>query len=228
MKPSATIALAFALALAAVSSWGASLPPASHAYGFDGDLTDELGGPAMESIHGTIHPSRLSFRQGGGALVDGAVSAETYSIEMRVNLSLTGSSSGYYRLLDFKDRASDNGLYEYFGTLVFYGGGEGTAQLFMPDTWTDVVLTRDGASARVVGYVNGEKQFTFTDTAGNAVFTLPDGKHTRAIFFQDDLSYPDEDCAGFVDHIRVFDTVLTDAQAVALAHGRLPPNVNLR
>jgi hypothetical protein len=220
--------MALVLALAGATSWGATtLPPASHAYGFDGDLTDELGGPPMTAIKGTIEATDLQFDRGGGARVDGAASADTYSIEMRVDLSLKGNGSSFYRLLDFKNRKTDNGLYEFNGMLDFYPRDVGTTQVFSPNTWADVVITRDGATKQVVGYVDGEKQFTFKDSADDAVFVRPNGL-TRAIFFQDDRQYRGEDCSGFVDHIRFFDSVLTGDDARALANGVLPPNVTLQ
>jgi hypothetical protein len=228
MKQGLSVAIALTIALAASASPAATLPPASHAYGFDGDLADELGGPAMAPILGTVHATNLRFKRGGGTVVDGAASAATYSVEMRVKLAMTGSVNSYYRLLDFKNRQTDNGLYVYQNTLVFYDQADGTSNVFSPDTWADVVITRDGETSRVVGYVDGEKQFSFVDTAGDAIFTMPDGLTTHAIFFQDDLDYPDENGPGNVDHVRFFDTVLTAADARALAHGKLPPNVTLK
>lgn len=225
LKTSSALAGTIAIALASLSSQAAALPPATHAYAFVSDLSDELGGPPMEAIKGTLQPSRLKFKRGGGAQVDGAASRETYSIEMRVKLKLTGSDNSYYRLLDFKNRKTDNGLYVYQDTLVFYDHADGTSAVFAPDQWADVVITRDGATSQVIGYVDGRKQFAFVDDGGDAIFAMPDDVSTRAIFFKDDREVPGEDGPGTVDHIRFFDTVLTADDAKALAHGELPPNV---
>jgi hypothetical protein len=218
---------ALVLALAGATSWGATtLPPASHAYGFDGDLTDELGGPPMTAIKGTIEATDLKFKRGGGARVDGAARRENYSIEMRVMLSLEGGNH-FYRLLDFKNRKSDFGLYVEGNSIVFVGGADGVALIFPPDTWVDVVITRDSATSEVVGYAAGKRQFSFIDINGIAIFVRPEGL-TRAIFFQDDKSAPGDDCSGAVDHIRFFDRVLTAEEVKALDQGELPPNVTLQ
>ncbi len=213
----------FAAALAAApAAW--ALPPATHAYGLNNSLADELGGPALESLGGKLKSTSFVFPMGGGVSLTGGVVAATYSIEFRARLSLTGSRNAYYRLVDFQDRASDTGLYSYGGILDFYDAAGGAKAVFHANKWADITLTRDGISQMVTGYVNGKKQFAFADPSGLAVFTAVAGE-TVAHLFQDDLAAPDEDGAGALDHLRVFDTVLTAADALALAKGQLPPNV---
>jgi hypothetical protein len=79
------------------------------------------------------------------------------------------------------------------------------------DTYVQAVLTRD-ASARVVGYVDGIRRFSFHDLGQLAVI---DGRHTL-LFFGDDSKMSPDSSAGAVSGIRLFDKPLTGREVAAL------------
>jgi hypothetical protein len=76
-----------------------------------------------------------------------------------------------------------------------------------------VVLTRN-AAGNVVGYVNGVRQFSFSDTANRAVI---DGNDTLR-YFKDNVSGGSggEHSAGSVARIRLYDRALSADQVAAL------------
>jgi hypothetical protein len=75
-----------------------------------------------------------------------------------------------------------------------------------------VVLTRDSTD-RVVGYVNGVRQFAFADRRGLAEVSR---KETLR-FFVDDLRTTGEYSSGTVSQIRLFDRSLTANEVALLA-----------
>jgi len=159
----------------------------------------------------------LSFPAGGGlvlhpvgdVLPDGA-----YSIVMLFRLAQTRA---FAKLVDFEDATSDDGLYSYAGCLNFYPAATGTMDVIGPNGWAQVVLTR-GRSGVVVGYVNGIRQFSFTDEMGIAA--LGDGATLR--FFQDDNVTAGEQAAGAVARIRLYAGALTGPEVEALTCAELP------
>ena len=75
-----------------------------------------------------------------------------------------------------------------------------------------VVLTRDPTD-RVVGYVNGIRQFAFDDRGGLAKVS---GRKTLR-FFVDDVTTTAGDSSGAVSQIRLFDQALTANEVALLA-----------
>lgn len=207
----------FAVAFALCGAHAASAA-LIHNYELNGSLDDSLGGPALvetTSGSGVIGPQAYSFAQNQGLrLAAGAFpSLSTYSVETSF---LFTDTAGYRRILDFKNRSSDTGLYNLNTALNFYNIVTGTAGTILPATQNRVVFTRDGATGTATGYVNGVQQFTFNDSSNLAVID------TFLTFFQDDLATPNEASAGRADYIRIYDTALTSAQVSALPIGTLP------
>jgi hypothetical protein len=84
------------------------------------------------------------------------------------------------------------------------------------------VVTRDGGSDAFVAYVNGVQQFSFTDTSDLAVISSG-----IIHFLRNDLvaGGNGEASAGFIDYIRIYDTVLAGSDVTALSAGGLPQNL---
>jgi hypothetical protein len=169
------------------------------------DITSE-GNPgnafATETVGGS--PRRvLQFPQGNGltASTAGVIPTRTYSIVVVARLA---DVSGYRRIIDFQNGASDTGLYNLNGTLVFFGSAAGTDTAIAPsaggDPYHEIVLSRDSAGI-VVGSVDGVEQFRFEDTTGAAV--IHSGETLR--FFADDSSVSGEEAAGAVARISLYD-----------------------
>ena len=76
------------------------------------------------------------------------------------------------------------------------------------------MLTRDGASGTVSGYVNGVLRLSFNDSATHyALVTAP---NNQLIFFVDDLVQGTETSSGTVNYIRIYNGALSGADVAAL------------
>jgi Calx-beta domain/Concanavalin A-like lectin/glucanases superfamily/Viral BACON domain/FG-GAP-like repeat len=118
------------------------------------------------------------------------------------------------RILDFKNGASNGGLYaDASDRLDFLGIANGTSAVIPASTYVQVALSRD-ADKTVTGYVNGAQQFQFTDTNNDAVI---DANNTLR-FFQDNLSggSTGEASAGSVARIRLYERALAASEIAAL------------
>src|SRR5262249_13350325 len=139
-----------------------------------------------------------------------------YSIELDFQIATT---SNFSKIIDFKNLTADQGLYNENTFLDFFNVASGPNGAFSPNTDVQVVLTRDGTTKQVVGYVNGVQQFTFGDTSDFAVF---DAANSIVQFFKDDTGTQAEASAGVVDRIRVYSEPLTAAQVNALFNSGAP------
>ncbi|MFT3746156.1 MAG: SBBP repeat-containing protein [Pyrinomonadaceae bacterium] len=174
------------------------------------NLGNNTFGPA--TVDGTSRTTLQFAQQNGLALVPttGVISNDVYSV---VALFSFNDVSGYRRIFDFKNNTSDSGLYNLNGSLVFFGGVNGSGSPISAGAYVQVVLTRD-ASKNVTGYVNGVQQFTFVDSGDQALIDT----NNRLIFFRDDAN--NEASAGRAARIRLFGCALTAAEVAGL--DRLP------
>lgn len=151
----------------------------------------------------------LMFAEGNGLTLatEGVITQDTYSLVMLFRLDTT---SGYRKIADFKNGTSDTGLYNLSGNLRFYSDAVGSNSPFQDNVYAQAVLTRDGATKTITGYVDGTQEFQFTDTSDNGV--ISDAKTLR--FLLDDELTGSEESGGAVARIRLYDGVLT-AQQIA-------------
>jgi hypothetical protein len=176
------------------------------------DLLEVEGGSGVFTVDGTTGVTVLRFAGGKGlalAPTSRLVPTYEYSIELLFRLDLL---VGYRKLVDFKNGTADDGLYVQDGCLTFYPKEQQAATLIGTDTYVQVILTRDSTD-RVVGYVNGVRQFGFADRGGLAEVS---GKRTLR-FFVDDLTTIGEHPSGTVSQIRLFDQPLTANEVALLA-----------
>ena len=113
-----------------------------HDYQLNGTLADALGGPALVAAGGTLGANNYSFAANQGlSLSNGLPSSNgNYSIAMTFQFA---STNGYTKIIDFKDRSSDNGLYNFNGRLNFYNYVTSSDNTnFVSNQDVDVVLTR--------------------------------------------------------------------------------------
>jgi hypothetical protein len=164
----------------------------------------------------------LAFPIGNGlqlAPTTRILSGSAYSIVMLVRLEL---NSNYNRLLDFANNTTDNGLYEHGGTLVLWPDASGSANASIsPNQYVQLALTRDAAGT-VVGYINRTLVLGPYDDS-----TTADGLVTPAgvlrFFIDDTVATPNENSAGAVARIRIYDGALSAAEVTALAPAAPPP-----
>ncbi len=159
----------------------------------------------------------LTFSQGNGLSLatNGLISSDTYSIVMLFRFDNTSS---YRKLVDFKNGTEDYGLYNFSQKLRFYTDASGANVVFQDNTYAQVVLTRDGTTKQVTGYVDGAQEIQFTDTNDRA---LIDSSNTLRFLIDDTTTGGVEASAGAVARIRIYDGVLSSGEVSALdrTHG---------
>jgi hypothetical protein len=176
-------------------------------------LSDIAPNSFAEELVGSTLRTVLRFPLSSGVQMPfGVIPTNSYSIAILFRLETV---DGYRRLVDFSTGTTDRGLYNLNGQLNFYPlvTGSGAPPPIAANGYAQVVLTRDAATSRVVGYVDGRQAIAFDDTAGDAVF-LPD---TPVRFFKDDSVVGGEESAGAVARIRVYDGALTAAEVAAIS-----------
>ncbi len=193
----------------------------THIYELNGSFADSLGGPSMAPAGGSLGATGYSFGAGQGPNLSNAINSSTYSIEMFFSIDAT---TGYRRLIDFKNLTSDNGLYNLNTELNFYPHTTGPAGAFVAGQPVHVIVTRDGASNQFIGYVDGVQQISFTDSLLDGTFT---GLNNIIHFFKDDVAVPGEEASGFLDYVRIYDCVLSAAEVSDLAAGGSPSGLNV-
>jgi hypothetical protein len=225
------IAARFILVLLAIGGSGHALAALNADYQFQSTLASSVAGApalanaglgsngfAIETVDGNSR-TVLTFPQGNGlalAPTTGVTASDTYTIVLLARLA---DVSGYRRYADFKNATSDNGLYNLDGQLNFFNSATGPGAPITANSYRQVVLTRDGVTVTIVGYVDGVQQFNFIDGGGDGII---DAANTLR-FFIDDAAVPGEDSAGAVARIRVFDNVLTPAEVAALNRAAAGP-----
>ncbi|HEY8175155.1 MAG TPA: LamG-like jellyroll fold domain-containing protein [Gemmatimonadaceae bacterium] len=199
-------------------------PASSHAavlvrdYELNGSFADTLGGPAINPDGGTLNATNYSFGQNQGLNVLNAAAPHDYSFnDYSIETTFSFSTlSGFRKILDFKDRTSDSGLYNLNTALNFFpvATATGSPGAFTADVPAHLVVTRDAVSSQFVGYVNGVQQISFPDSSGLAVF---DSTGNIMRFFEDDsVTGQSEASAGVVDFIRIYKGALTATEVRAL------------
>ena len=148
-------------------------------YELNGSLAESNGGPSLVSYGGTLGSTGYTFGVNQGLSLSDTGISNAYSIDIRFYFDdINASPDGYQRILEFKNLASDTGLYERGGTLLFFVRGNPTgAQSDVPNFASgvpaDLLLTRSAAGL-LSAYVDGTLAFTFSDPTGLATFSGPD------------------------------------------------------
>jgi hypothetical protein len=206
-KLGSTLALVLGVVgMLGVAGSASAAPILIHQYGLNGTFADDLAGPSLVSGGGTIGATGYTFPSNMGLSLSNGIDVDDYSIVLDFSFDLT---TGYRKILDFKDRTSDTGLYNLNSSLNFYPNA-GSAGLITPNTMVRVALTRDSATDIVNSYVNGVLESSFVDSSGLATFT---GANNIAYFFTDDFPVPGEHSPGFVDSISIYDSAF-DGQGI--------------
>jgi hypothetical protein len=199
--------IAATLALSVASTQAAVL---LHEYALRGNLDDNRGGPSLIGLGGQITALGYVFAANQGlTLTSSALNTASFSLEVSFRFD---STSGYRKIADFHDRADDTGFYQLNTALNFYPVTSGPTGDFSPGVDVHVVLTRDGTTNVVTGYVNGQERFSFVDSSSIATFTAA----KKLTLFTDDSATSGEASAGTANYIRVFDGALTASEVSAL------------
>jgi OmpA-OmpF porin, OOP family len=125
----------------------------------------------------------------------------SFSIEIYFRFSDLAS---WRRVIDFKNRKTDNGCYIYDGKLNFYNFAVGERAPVRANKYTHYVFSRDVATKQIKMYVDGLSKVEFSDRTDDGVVD-EDGVLN---FFYDDLIVKDEASEGAVALIKIYDYVV--------------------
>lgn len=163
---------------------------------FEQDVLPELGNMsrnvyAFEKNCGLQFDNRAANDFFGGS----------YTIEIYFKFDALDS---WKRVVDFKNRKSDNGCYIYEGILNFYNYVIGERAPVNPKEYTHYVVSRNAKTKQMKMYVDGQSKIEFTDKLDEGVVDA-DGVVN---FFYDDLIVKDEASAGAVALIKIYDYIV--------------------
>lgn len=186
---------------------------AAHVYELNGSLADSRGGPSLTPRGGSLVAGGYRFGKDQGLELIGAfANPEKYTIIVELTFdSMTGT---WQKILDFKNRAVDAGLYTWHGnssdaaTLRFFPQS-GLVGTVLPGTRNRYVLVRNSDGVAKT-YVNQSSQFIWNDSQKQAV---PDGN--RLLIGIDDTQVPNENDSGMVHRIEIFNEPLCSGDVIA-------------
>jgi hypothetical protein len=177
-------------------------------YELNGSYAESNGGPSLVPYGGTLGQTGYTFGVQQGLSLSGTGIFDVYSIDIQFYFDdINASPNGYERILEFKNLASDTGLYNKNGFLIFFIAGNtytlSPGPVFASGQIADLLVTRSSTDI-FSAYVNGTFAFSLLDSAGLATFSGPDNV---VWFFMDDFQsiatgFP-EAGSGFVDFIQV-------------------------
>ena len=224
------------VAVATVGLTGCTPPGPTADYRFQDTMASSVGTPpallnytdpanspnafATETVDGSSRRV-LRFAQGNGLAFGPSYPTVEFDVYTMAVLFRFDSISGYRRVLDVKGGFSESGLYTLGGNLNFYPRAIGSGAPVAANTYVQVVLTRSGGGI-VTGYVNGVRQFQFTDTQNEAVISNDLFSGIRLYWFFDNEyggTVHDEESAGAVARIRLWNRALGGSEVASL--GRL-------
>jgi hypothetical protein len=178
-------------------------------YDFNGDLSDTLGnGLDLTASGGTVSGGRYSFSHNQGLKLTSALPSTTdYAIEL--GFQINDSLSGWNKIIDFQDLASDHGFYEFLGAWRFLNIS--SVSLGSVSLNTDVTVGLARSADTVELFINGTSLGTAADGAGQAV----SGSNVLNFFEDDFATGQRESFRGSVDFIRIHDDSSTFGTAPA-------------
>lgn len=172
-----------------------------------GQFTDESL-PDLSCLDRTVY----TFIQNSGVQFDngaaGSFISGTYTIEVYFKFN---TNNGFMRIMDFKNRTSDFGLYATSSFLQFYDELTVGTNAFAANQYVHLVISRDGNTNDVNLYVNGALIGTFNDVDGEAI----PGSGNVINFFQDDLVFGNEAQPGSIALLRIDNTSVGDSIVAA-------------
>ncbi len=170
-----------------------------------------LGSFGTQSITTTSgfcsNSTAFCFNDGGGLSYPNTSITSQYSINLFCKFN---ALSGYTRVIDFSNGASDNGIYLLNNCLVLYPVGTiGPCPYFNPNLYYLFTFVRDGATNTISVYVNGVFFSSYVDT-GNLY--RPATATTPIIFFKDDNAVPCESAPGCIGYASISSSTLSPTQ----------------
>jgi hypothetical protein len=145
------------------------------------------------------------FEKNSGFQFDNAASGNflgsTYTIELYF---VFDELQSWKRVVDWKNRKTDNGAYVYYGELNFYPYVYSGEAPVLPGEYTYYVVTRDGSTNKLLIYTDAKVEIEFIDNSNDGII---DEDHALNFFF-DDLVVPNEASSGAVALLNLYNYVL--------------------
>lgn len=157
------------------------------------DLTGH--GADLEPLGGEVRNGLYAFGAGQGVHLEDAGVTDHYAIEL---VFRCGQVSGYQKLVDFKKRSRDTGLYLLNGTLMFYDLAVGHP--VEPGRDHHLRLERSRTTHVVRATLDHQFAFAFIDLDDEAAFD-----EGQAFFFIDDKQTNGEQGPGTLASLAVWD-----------------------
>lgn len=126
----------------------------------------------------------------------------SFTVELYFKLD---SLKSWKRIIDFKNRKSDNGCYIFNGKLNFFNLDTGKKAPIKEGQYMHYVFSRDAETKTIRLFVDGESKLEFIDLQGDGVL---DEDQVLNLFY-DDLVVNHEASAGTIAFIRLYDRVMT-------------------
>jgi PEP-CTERM motif len=167
-------------------------------YDFNGDFTDTLGnGVDLTASVGFFFGGRyFLFPNQGLRLTSALPSTNDYGIEFKLTMT---TATGFSKLVDFQDLASDFGLYESDGAGLKFVDLTGIVGTGLLDDEVTVGLER--AAGNITIFLDGDSLLVTADPVGRAV----PGSNILNFFEDDTVTGQGESFTGSVDFIRIHD-----------------------
>ncbi|WP_395375189.1 hypothetical protein [Marinicella sp. W31] len=184
-------------------------------YFFESNLNSSLvQAPALNSLASTpqyqttsidgFNKKALIFNAGEGLVLDTSslISNDEYTIVMLFSIS---EIIGYRKLIDFKHRTSDLGLYNNARAIEFYNLERSQQTSIQPDTFIQLVISRSATGETEI-YIDQTLELSLMDSIGTGIGII--SNNNLLYFFVDDLNTNTEQSAGAVARISIYDTAL--------------------
>jgi hypothetical protein len=128
----------------------------------------------------------------------------TYTIELYFKFD---DVDGWNRVIDWKNRTTDDGAYVYYGDLGFYNFSRSDSTTVMAGDYTYFVVTRNGVTKNLWMYSDAKNEVNFIDAEDAGVI---DTSHVLN-FFRDDLIVQNEASSGTVALLNIYNYLLDSA-----------------
>jgi hypothetical protein len=237
---------ALTAAVSPVPQASAAVPPTIH-YTFDGTLNDQQGASTLtlapscpndpcnattgfgSDAQGDFWAWSSTDPRGGGFTIDTAAPiGTTYTLALKFSFAAVDD---WRKIVDYQDRASDNGFYFHDALLNFYPFDDESASTYPPNTVLDLIAVRQATgplSGTFTVYAIGTDStltelFSTDDPTGESIPIANGSGGTMLGFFFDDLATVDEATpSGKVYDLRIWaNRALTEED---LQEALLPPD----
>lgn len=170
------------------------------------NATSEFGSDAS----GTFWQWTSSNSSGGGfTIMTLDELGDTYTIRLKISFD---DVLGFNKIIDYKNRSSDDGLYFISGRLRFFPVVS-SEESFPAGEILDLTIARDGPSQQVALLLDfgdsNQNLFEFTDTSNRAVAEVIDGGSVLGFFHDDLVTIGEGTSGGKVYAVQIFDSFLT-------------------